>query len=104
LIPVYFPGKEKAMLKEEKYGVYFTATDFVDYIESMQEKYATVDRRSVTIGLKNKEMSLNVIHFVPKESSGVKSENLDAISKKFDGSYIQVKGLDAIKSSATAGK
>jgi hypothetical protein len=108
LVAMYFPDKPRLRKKEEEGEYKYTGLDLIDYIETMQKKYAVSDRRSAAVGLKKNEMSLNVIHFVPKtETDTVGITTLDRIrpaSQKFNGDYLQVKGLDAIKSATSGSK
>jgi hypothetical protein len=77
--------------------------EMLAYINAMSTKYSQQDRLSATIGLKKKELSFNVIHFVPQSKKDDNSlAMLRAIAEQMNGDYLQIRGLRAIQSAATA--
>lgn len=104
LVLMYFAGAAIPAQKIDVLNVRYeyTPNDVVEYIEALQKKYAGNDRRSVAIGLQAKPLSFNVIHFVPKNKEFSPLLRLDAVSRKMNGNYLRVEGMDAIRSSATS--
>ncbi|MBL7016276.1 MAG: hypothetical protein ISR84_01825 [Kiritimatiellales bacterium] len=85
----------------------YTPQDLIDYIDALQNEYSDQNKRSFSIGLSNKKkITLNVIQFVPKtESEASKISPFDLLrqaAQKFNGNFLQIKGLDAIQSAARA--
>jgi hypothetical protein len=104
LVAMYFPGISIPQMKDAKIRYLYTAQDVIDYIGTLQKKYSEQDRRSVSIGLKKKKLSFNVIHFVPKDKDYVPLQVLEDVAQKMNGNYLRIQGRDAIKSSATSGQ
>jgi hypothetical protein len=105
LVNIYFPSAPQPVRKDQAVRYNYDAKDVVEYVEAMQKKYSS-DRRSATIGLQQKRMSLNVIHFVPKSSTTGNVRftlpRLQNAATRLHGDYLQIKGMEAIESSATA--
>lgn len=102
LVQMYFEGASMPQRKDASVGYEYTADDVVEYIEALQKKYAGSDRRSIGIGLQTKPLSVNVIHFVPKNVEARSLIRLDTVARRMNGSYLRVQGMEAIRSSATA--
>jgi hypothetical protein len=110
LVNMYFEGVPIPQRKAAGHLYYYKGDDVLSYIKAMQKKYAAQDYRSASIGLKQKKLSFNVIHFVPKvppSNSFISIGNLgrlDMVARQMNGQYLKIEGMDAIQSSATARK
>ena len=71
------------------------------YMRAMIRKYNGEGRR-VKSGLKAQKMSLNAIHFVPAGEETKPLQVLTGTTKNMNGDYRQIRGLAAIRSSASS--
>ena len=99
LVDTYLPGETKYTRNSPRDGkrYRYDGTDVVDYIEAMGRKYNT-SGLSASIGLKQKELVVNVIHFVSKSGEGVQPlEILKDVSRRTGGDYVRVEGEPAVQ-------
>ncbi len=104
LVQAYFPKSKlpiKTALAEPRAPAKeYSPADFMSYIQAMATKYAKKDRLAVSIGLKEKKISVNVVNFVSKDhSTSAKKSFVEILGESANG-YKQIKGLAAIRSSA----
>lgn len=109
LVKMYFPSATFPVeFDEGKTRYRYTADNVMDYIAALQKKVRGKGGTTVLAGLKGKKLVINVVHFVPKSASEIKTAGLDFeldvmqdVARKTGGSYLKIQGLDQIKSSAT---
>lgn len=108
LVRMYFPSTPIPQRISAGKMYHYDSQDVVEYVENLQNKYRNTDRRSASIGLKKKDLSLNVIHFVPKSVGEVQFNRplnrLRDAARKLNGDYLRIEGREAIESAATAGR
>jgi len=100
VVHAYFPNAEIPTPLGQPEQRKYTVEDVVGYMRALTRKYNDGSRR-VKSGLKAKKMSLNAIHFVPAGGETKPLRILAGTTKKMNGEYRQIRGLDAIKSSAS---
>jgi hypothetical protein len=82
---------------------HYSNDEMLAYISAMSKKYGEQDRLSAKIGLKKKELSFNVIHFVPQDDKDNDSLSmLRLMAERMNGKYMQIRGMRAIKSASTS--
>ena len=99
LVQTYLPGQPRWTSKSPREGKRYrhNGTDVVDYIEAMGRKYNT-SSLSASIGLKQKKMAVNVIHFCSKTGQGDQPlPIIRDVSKRTGGDYVRVEGEPAVQ-------
>jgi hypothetical protein len=103
LVQAYFPG-EKPPEGQKRSNVKippkkrYSAREVLDYINAMSAHYGKKDRREMKIGLSDKEVSVNIVQFVPKDQPPPKFKPwLESFGPEVDG-YKQIQGLEEIQS------
>ncbi len=97
----YFPDAPIPEPFEQPEFRHYTVDDTVRYIHALDRKYKDESLR-VKSGLKAPKMSLNAIHFVQAGEETKPLQVLTGTTKKMNGKYRQIRGLEAIKSSTSS--
>jgi len=99
LVETYFLGQPRYSVKSPREGkrYRYKGTDVVDYLDAIARKYNT-SGLSASIGLKQKKMAVNVIHFCSKSGAGDQPlEIIRDVSKRTGGDYLRVEGGAAVR-------
>ena len=103
-IRAYFPSAPLPNYKPGEVRRNYTGADVIKYIEALGEKYSSQDRRSASIGLENKKLKVNVIHFVPVNQSPTELTVLPYVAREMGGDTKQIQGLAAIEAASSSSR
>lgn len=101
LMTTYFPDEPRPEPTRPREGkeYWYTPEDLAGYIQAMSRKHSSAVP-SASIGLKKKDLSFNVIHFVKiieADDSNVRLNKLAPLAEELNGEYMKVGGKAAIR-------
>ncbi|MEN8254741.1 MAG: hypothetical protein ABFR33_04645 [Verrucomicrobiota bacterium] len=100
LLRTYFPDEYPGLLPPEPPFYYYTGKDYAKALRIVRKEHAPKLPSKSGLTKKKDRFSLNVIYFAPKNFSGT-HENFKVLVNKCSGDLRVIKGLEAIKSSAS---
>ena len=101
LIGHYFPDQHAKYHQPQPSWRFFTWKDYVDAVKRVREEYASKLPEKSGLAKKKDKFSVNVIFFAPKDDSG-SHEGFKMLANRCHGNFRVIKGLEAIKSSASS--